>query len=77
MLPIEDIITLAKQKKIPILIDGAQAIAHEPINITQLDPDFYCFSGHKMYGPTGIGICYISDRVIDDVNPITFGGRYD
>ena len=56
------------------MIDGAQAIAHEKINITQLDPDFYCFSGHKMYGPTGIGICYISDRVIDDVNPITFGG---
>ena len=56
------------------MIDGAQAIAHEKINITQLDPDFYCFSGHKMYGPTGIGICYISNRVINDVKPITFGG---
>ena len=74
ILPIASIIEKSKTEKIPILIDGAQAIAHEKINITQLDPDFYCFSGHKMYGATGIGICYISDRVINDVNPITFGG---
>ena len=72
--PIKKIIEKAKQESIPILIDGAQAIAHETIDLVDLDPDFYCFSGHKMYGPTGIGICYINNRVIDDVKPVTFGG---
>jgi cysteine desulfurase/selenocysteine lyase len=74
ILPIPKIINIAKEKKIPILIDGAQAIAHEDVDIKSLDPDFYCFSGHKMYGPTGIGVCYASDRVIDHMQPITFGG---
>ena len=74
ILPVEKIITIAKNKNIPILIDGAQAIAHEKVDLTLLDPDFYCFSGHKMYGPTGIGVCYASDRVIDKIKPITFGG---
>ncbi|MGA0241738.1 MAG: aminotransferase class V-fold PLP-dependent enzyme [Candidatus Marinamargulisbacteria bacterium] len=72
--PIKPIIEVAKKKGIPILIDGAQAIAHEPLDIQALDPDVYCFSGHKMYGPTGIGVCYISDRIIDQVQPVTFGG---
>ena len=74
IMPVEEIVNTAKQKQIPILIDGAQAIAHEPIDIQALDPDVYCFSGHKMYGPTGIGVCYINDRIIEKVNPITFGG---
>ena len=74
ILPIESIITTAKDKDIPILIDGAQAIAHIPINLTTLDPDFYCFSGHKMYGPTGIGVCYVSDRILPKLTPISFGG---
>ena len=72
--PIKKIIEKAKKNSIPILIDGAQAIAHETIDLVDLDPDFYCFSGHKMYGPTGIGICYINNRVINDVKPVTFGG---
>tara|TARA_Y100001935_G_C17309740_1_gene514979 strand:- start:4052 stop:5248 length:1197 start_codon:yes stop_codon:yes gene_type:complete len=72
--PIQKIIKLAKSKQIPILIDGAQAIAHENVNVKALDPDFYCFSGHKMYGPTGIGVCYASDRVIELIRPMTFGG---
>ncbi|MEC8677852.1 MAG: SufS family cysteine desulfurase [Candidatus Margulisiibacteriota bacterium] len=72
--PVKKIIEKAKEKSIPILIDGAQAIAHESIDLIDLDPDFYCFSGHKMYGPTGIGICYINNRVINDVKPVTFGG---
>ena len=74
VMPIKLIIDKAKEKNIKILIDGAQAIAHESIDIQALDPDVYCFSGHKMYGPTGIGVCYINDRIIDEVKPITFGG---
>jgi cysteine desulfurase/selenocysteine lyase len=72
--PVDDCVRLAKSKHIPILIDGAQAIAHDGVDLHELDPDFYCFSGHKMYGPTGIGVCYMNDRVIDRVAPITFGG---
>ena len=57
-----------------VLIDGAQAIAHQVVDMQDLQPDFYCFSGHKMYGPTGIGVCYAADSVIDDMHPISFGG---
>ena len=74
LFPVHQIISKAKSLGIPILIDGAQAIAHEPINCGEMDPDFYCFSGHKMYGPTGIGVCYVSDRMLSKLNPITFGG---
>ena len=72
--PIQEMIDIAKDNRIPILIDGAQAIAHEPLDMAKLDPDFYCFSGHKMYGPTGIGVCFINNRIIDQVKPIVFGG---
>ena len=72
--PVEEIIAIAKENNIKVLIDGAQAIAHQAIDIQQLDPDFYCFSGHKMYGPTGIGICYASNNVINEMQPIVFGG---
>ena len=72
--PVHEITAIAKENGIPVLIDGAQAIAHEPIDMVTLDPDFYCFSGHKLYGPTGIGVCYISDRMLDKMQPILFGG---
>ncbi|MEK9727268.1 MAG: SufS family cysteine desulfurase [Candidatus Margulisiibacteriota bacterium] len=74
ILPIKEIIELAKENNAKVLIDGAQAIAHQKVNIQDLDPDFYCFSGHKMYGPTGIGICYASDSILEQMQPITFGG---
>ncbi|RAP24085.1 cysteine desulfurase CsdA [Candidatus Marinamargulisbacteria bacterium SCGC AG-343-K17] len=74
ILPIKTILNLAKENNIPTLIDGAQAIAHESVNIEELEPDFYCFSGHKMYGPTGIGVCYASNRVLNEMKPISFGG---
>ncbi len=74
ILPVKEVIALAKENNSYILLDGAQAIAHQTVNMIDLDPDFYCFSGHKMYGPTGIGICYASDRILEKMQPITFGG---
>lgn len=72
--PVQEIATLAKENGSVLLIDGAQAIAHQAVDMQALAPDFYCFSGHKMYGPSGIGICYASDAVIDEMQPISFGG---
>ena len=56
--PIEKLIDIAHGNNIQIMIDGAQAIQHMRVNVKEMNADFYCFSGHKMYGPTGIGILY-------------------
>lgn len=73
--PIEQICRAARQIDATILIDGAQAIAHEAVDVQQLDCDFYAFSAHKMFGPTGIGALYASDRVKDAMQPVQFGGE--
>ncbi len=72
--PIEKIIALAHQKNIPVLIDAAQSIHHVPINVQTLDCDFLAFSGHKMYGPTGIGVLYGKKRWLDAMPPYQTGG---
>lgn len=72
--PIGDIIELAKQKNIPVLLDGAQAVPHTKIDVQSLDCDFYVFSGHKMYGPTGIGILYGKRDLLNDMPPYQGGG---
>ena len=72
--PIQRVIDHAATHNIPVIIDGAQAIAHEPLDVQALGADAYCFSGHKMYGPTGIGVCYMSDRVLNQASPVMFGG---
>ena len=56
--PIEKIVEIAHKNKIRILVDGAQAVQHIPVNVNEIDADFYCFSGHKLYAPTGIGVLY-------------------
>ena len=56
------------------MIDGAQAVQHMKVNVTDLDVDFYCFSGHKMYGPTGIGILYGKKEILDKMEPYQGGG---
>ena len=56
--PIKEIIQKAHAKNVPVLVDGAQAATHLPVDVTNLDADFYVFSGHKLYGPTGIGVLY-------------------
>jgi len=72
--PIEKIIDLAHQNDIPVIIDGAQAVAHLSVDVQNLDADFYVFSGHKIYGPTGIGILYGKERWLDRLPPYQAGG---
>ena len=72
--PIEEIVKIAHQHKIKILIDGAQAVQHIPIDIQKIGADFYCFSGHKLYGPTGIGILYGKKQLLNEMPPYQGGG---
>ena len=72
--PIETLIQKAHQNNIRIMIDGAQAVQHMKVNVSDLDVDFYCFSGHKMYGPTGIGVLYGKKEILDEMEPYQGGG---
>jgi cysteine desulfurase / selenocysteine lyase len=73
--PVEEIIKLAHAKKIPVLLDGAQAIAHIDIDVQKLDCDFYVFSGHKLFGPTGIGVLYGKSELLAGMQPYQGGGE--
>lgn len=57
-----------------VLVDATQSVAHEPINVIQMKPDFLVFSGHKMYGPTGVGVLYINQKIQSEVSPYRLGG---
>ena len=72
--PIEEIVKECRLKDIPILIDGAQGAPHLPVDVTALDVDFYVFSGHKLYGPTGIGVLYGKKYLLDKMPPYQGGG---
>ena len=72
--PIREIIDLAHDNGTPVLIDGAQAIPHMPVDVQALDCDFYTFSGHKMYGPTGVGVLYGKRRLLDAMPSYQGGG---
>lgn len=72
--PIEKIIALAKEKNIPVMIDGAQALPHMPVDVQALDCDFYVSSAHKMYGPTGIGFLYAKEDWLEELPPYQGGG---
>lgn len=71
---IEKIIELAHQYNVPVLIDGAQAVAHLPVDVQALDCDFYAFSSHKMFGPTGIGVLYGKTALLENMPPYQGGG---
>ncbi|MDR2927180.1 MAG: cysteine desulfurase [Cytophagaceae bacterium] len=73
--PVNEIVEKAHQRGIPVLIDGAQAIQHLSVNVTDLDCDFYAFSGHKMYAPTGIGILYGKEKWLNRMEPYHGGGE--
>ena len=73
--PIEEIIELAHSVGAKVLIDGAQAIAHIPLNVRELDADFYAFSGHKMYAPNGIGVLYGKREILESMPPFMGGGE--
>jgi len=74
--PIKEIIAAVKKinPEICVLVDGAQAIAHIPVNVKEMDCDFYVFSGHKMYGPTGVGVLYAKAKRQLELEPINYGG---
>jgi cysteine desulfurase/selenocysteine lyase len=74
VLPIQQMIALAHDRGVPVLIDGAQAIAHENVDVQQLDCDFYAFSGHKVYAPTGIGVLYGREPQLAAMPPWQGGG---
>ena len=71
---IEEIVRIAHENNIKILVDGAQAIQHIPINMKKINADFYCFSGHKIYAPSGIGILYGKKKLLDEMLPYQGGG---
>ncbi len=73
--PIKRIIDLAHQAGAVVLIDGAQGISHIPVDVQALDCDFYAFSGHKLYGPSGIGVLYAKLKHLDRMVPYQFGGE--
>jgi cysteine desulfurase / selenocysteine lyase len=73
--PIKKIIDLAHSKGVPVMIDGAQAVSHEKVDVQALDCDFYCFSGHKMYAPMGIGVMYGKEDWLNKMPPYQGGGE--
>lgn len=73
--PVKEMITTAHGHDVPVLIDGAQAVAHIPVDVQDLDCDFYAFSGHKLFGPTGIGVLYGKEALLDAMPPYQGGGE--
>ena len=73
--PVKEMIDTAHAHGVPVLIDGAQSIPHMPIDVQDLDADFYVFSGHKVYGPTGIGVLYGKETWLDKLPPYQGGGE--
>ena len=73
--PIEEIIRIAHSHNVPVLVDGAQAVAHCPVDVQALNCDFYCFSGHKMYAPMGIGVMYGKAQWLNEMKPYQGGGE--
>jgi cysteine desulfurase/selenocysteine lyase len=72
--PVKEMIAVARGHGIPVLVDGAQAVPHSRIDVRDLDCDFYAFSGHKMFGPTGVGVLYGKRRWLDSMPPYQGGG---
>jgi len=74
VLPVKQMIAAAHKHDVPVIVDGAQAVAHMPVNVQELDADFYAFSGHKLFGPTGIGALYGKQALLDAMPPYQGGG---
>lgn len=72
--PVKNIIALAHRHNVPVLVDGAQAVPHIRVDVQSLDCDFYVFSGHKVFGPTGVGVLYAKEAILEDMPPYQGGG---
>jgi cysteine desulfurase/selenocysteine lyase len=72
--PVNDIIKMAHEKDIPVLIDGAQSVPHMPVDVQKMDCDFMAFSAHKMLGPTGVGVLYVKRDILEKMPPFMGGG---
>jgi len=72
--PVRRLVAAAHARGIPVLVDGAQAVAHMPVDVRSIDADFYAFSGHKVFGPTGIGVLYAKASLLDAMPPYQGGG---
>jgi cysteine desulfurase/selenocysteine lyase len=72
--PVEELISLAHEQGVPVLLDGAQAVPHMHVDVQALDVDFYAFSAHKVFGPTGVGILYGKEDLLNDMPPYQGGG---
>lgn len=73
--PVKEIIQIAHSHQVPVLVDGAQSVPHIAVNVVELDADFYVFSGHKIYGPTGIGVLYGKEKWLEAMMPYQGGGE--
>lgn len=73
--PIREMIELAHQHRIPVLVDAAQSAAYYPLDVQELDCDFLVFSGHKVFGPTGVGVLYGKEEQLENMQPWQFGGE--
>ncbi|MDL2212340.1 cysteine desulfurase [Bacteroides sp. OttesenSCG-928-E20] len=73
--PVKEIIEIAHAYEVPVLLDGAQSVPHMAVNVQELDVDFYAFSSHKIYGPTGIGVLYGKEKWLDAIPPYQGGGE--
>jgi cysteine desulfurase/selenocysteine lyase len=75
VVPIKEVVRIARTRGVPVLVDGAQAAVHMPVDVQSLDCDFYAFTGHKVYAPTGIGVLYAKRKHLDAMPPFLGGGE--
>ncbi|MBQ6956692.1 MAG: cysteine desulfurase [Bacteroidales bacterium] len=73
--PVREIVDIAHSRGVPVLVDGAQAISHMAVDVQAIGCDFYCFSGHKMYGPMGVGVMYGREEILEELPPYQGGGE--
>lgn len=73
--PVKEIVSIAHEYGVPVLVDGAQNAGHHRTDVIELDCDFYAFSGHKMYGPTGTGVLYGKEKWLEQMRPYRYGGE--
>lgn len=73
--PVKEMIRIAHEHEVPVMVDGAQSTPHMKVDVQDLDCDFFAFSGHKIYGPTGIGVLYGKEKLLDEMPPYQGGGE--